>query len=277
MRWCLPSELIIGVDPSSSTPVDAQYPLSNLHDGSPTEVTRWTTGAATRLVWDWGATSPPTTAEGLLVVMHTLAEGRTLKVQANATNTWGAPSYSHDLVVPAWSGFLPPNLLLDLRATTVATLGYRYVSLLLPDTGSPGVPHALGEVCWVSRWTEPSVSCGWPVRRGEIRKVSVNATSYGVEHVIDRSVRQRRLWPRFSALSDADRQLVLDLMREAGADRAFPIVLDVDPVSDFAASAEALLVRFHPESVADFNEELGFFAQTDLALDLVEVQRGLPL
>ena len=107
--------------------------------------------------------------------------------------------------------------------------------------------------------------------------MSVNSTAYGVEHVIDRHVRQRRLWTRLIAISDADRALWLQLAREAGADVAFPLVLDVDETTDFAASAEGLYVRFHPEAVANLQEDLIVFGATDLQLDFVEVQRGLPL
>lgn len=278
MRWGLPSDLVgAAATLTSSTAVDADYPLAHLHDGLPTEITRWSTSAQTRLVWDFGAGSPAQTIEGLLVVMHTLLEGASLTIQANAANAWGAPPFSTTLTVPAWVGGLPPNLLADLRATTLGTTGYRYVSLLLPDAGSPGANHAIGEVCWVSQWTAPSVSCAWPVRRSDVRRINVNATSYGVEHIVDRGVRQRRLWPRFAAISDADRALVLDLLREAGASLSWPLVLDTHETTDFHASAEALLVRVHPEAAASVGEELGFYAQTDLQLDLLEVQRGLPL
>jgi len=279
MRWGLPSALVgANATVTSSTAVDADYPLTNLHDGLPTEVTRWSTAAQTRIVWDFGAGSPPQTLEGLLVVMHTFVAGASLTIQANAANAWGAPSFSQALVVPTWpTGGLPPNLIADLRATTLATIGYRFVSLLIPDAGSPGTDHAIGEICLVSAWTEPSVSCAWPVRRADVRRINVNSTSYGVEHIVDRGVRQRRLWPRFASLSDADRQLLLDLLREAGADLGWPLVLDTHETTDFHSSAEALYVRFHPETAASFGEELGFYAQTDAQLDLLEVQRGIAL
>ena len=284
MRWCLPSNRLTWAEASYTTSAcDPQYPFENLYEERPTEVTRFSTAGPIRLAWDWTGTSDYVApCEGVLIVMHTFPAGTVVKVQGNDTDDWVSPAFSQDIVVPAWPDLLAPNLVADLRGTSMVDPGYRWHSLLLPAHpsfgGSPApANHALGTVYWVQQWTQPSVSCGWPVRRGELRKVNVNSTSYGVDHVIDRIVRQRRLFPSFTALSDADRQLVLNLMREAGGDRAFPIVLDVDEVNDFAASAEALLVRFHPEAAATFNENLSFFAQTDLALDLVEVQRGLPL
>lgn len=278
MRWCAPADRIIPGAPSaitSSTAVDADYPLANLHDGDPTSPTRWTTAAAARIVWDLGGGSPSVTIEGLLVVVHTLYEGQTLTVQGNATNAWGAPAFSQAITIGAYQGGLPNNVLVDLRATTLATLGYRYVSLLLPDHVTGG--HAIGEVCWISRWTAPSVSAGWPVQRSDVRRISVNATSYGVAHVIDRGVRQRRLRLHFAALSDADRALWLALVREAGASLPWVLVLDVDPTTDFAASAEALYVRFAPEAIGALEESLIYYGLTDLDIDLLEVQRGLAL
>ena len=118
MRFCFPSQLVGATATiTSSTAVDADYPLTNLHDGLPTEPTRWTTGASTRIVWDLGAGSPVPTVEGLLVVMHTLPAGATLTVQANGADAWGAPSFSQVVTVPAWGPepllALPPNLLVD--------------------------------------------------------------------------------------------------------------------------------------------------------------------
>lgn len=282
MRFCFPSDLVGATATITSTnAADADYPLSNLHDGRPTEPTRWTTAASTRIVWDLGAGSPTTRVEGLIIVMHTMPAGSVLKVQANAADAWGAPTFSQDVTVPAWGPelvlSLPANILVDLRGTTLATTGYRFLSLLLPDHGSPGADHALGEVCWIGAWQSPASSAAWPVRRGEVRRVSVNSTSYGVDHVIDRHVRQRRLFPRLGAIGDADRALWLQLAREAGGDVGFPLVLDVDETSDFAASAEGLFVRFHPESINALQEDLIVFGASDLQLDLLEVQRGLPL
>lgn len=82
-----------GGDPvPTSANVDPDYPLTNLHDGTPTEVTRWTTNAATRIVWDAGG-SPVFTLEGFLIVMHTWIAGSTVKLQANDTNVWTSPAF----------------------------------------------------------------------------------------------------------------------------------------------------------------------------------------
>ena len=243
MRFCPPSALRgAAATVTSGGAVDAQYPLTNLHSGNPIDPVRWTTTAETRLVWDHGS---PVTMEALMIVMHTFAAGATLQVEANSTNSWGAPAFSHAVVVPAWPDHLPANIVGDLRGTTLATTGYRYTSLLMP---AQAVPHAIGELLWISAWTAvDGGQVGRNLQRADVRRIHVNSTAYGVEHVVERRVRQRRLWPSLEILSDSTRATVLALARDAGADRGWPVVIDVH-ATPFHASAEALFVRFHHES-----------------------------
>lgn len=278
MRFAPPSRMVTrgGVGPSAvSSNVETDYPLTNLHDGTPTEVTRWTTNGTQRITWDQASAIP---VDGFLLVMHTFAAGATVKVQANATDSWGNPSFSQDIVVPSWTGgtsqwLLPTNLVADFRLTSLGSTGYRYLSVLMP---AQSANHAVGEIVWVKSWMEPQSSITWPVTRSEIRRVNVNSTSYGIEHVVDRKVHQRRLTLGFRAISSADRDMLLALVREVGASESFALVLDVAE-TDFHASSEALLVRMTAESVADFQESLQFFDVHDISMEVIEVQRGLAL
>ena len=260
---------LLGADATitSDGALDAQYPLTNLHDGLPTEVTRWTTNVETRTTWDHGA---PVTIEGLMIVLHTFAAGATLKIQANPTDAWGAPAFSQDVVVPAWSDHLPPNITVDLRGTLLATTGYRWTSLLKPAQANN---HGIGELLWIPEWIALDHRCVWPVRRADVRRISVNSTSHGVDHVIDRRVRQERVRPRFPYLAAADRARMLSLLRSAGADLGWPVVLNPDEVT----SAENHYVRFHPDSVKELEETLAFIDRSEVQLDLLEIQRGRPL
>lgn len=265
MLFALPNHLITDVVPTSSTSVDADYPLANLHDGLPTEVTRWETNAATRLVWDF---TTPRTIEGLVIVMHSfLAAAGTLTLQANATDVWTSPSYSQALTVPAWPDTLPANIAIDTRTHTINTLGYRYMSLLIP---AQTLEHGLGEILIVDAWTALERPPVWPVKRGDVRRISRNMTAYGVEHVVERGVRQRRLQLTLATATDTDRDALLTLARQAGGSEGFPIVYETA-----VATSEVHYVRFAPASIDEFTESLDFIDQSSLTLDLIEIQRGL--
>lgn len=268
MLFAYPSDLL-GADAvvSSDGAIDAQHPLSNLHDGNPIDVTRWTTNAQTRTKWDHGAA---TTMEGLIIVLYTFAAGATLKVQAHPTDSWSPPDFSLDVIVPAWPDHLPANITVDLRGTALATTGFRWTSLLKP---AQAANHAIGELHWIRQWTALDHRCVWPVSRSEVRRVSVNSTSHGVDHVIERRVRQKRLRPKFPYLTNADSDRVLTLARTAGANLGWPVVLDPDQIT----SAENYFVRFHPDNIKELEESLAFIDRNEMQLDLLEMQRGLPL
>jgi hypothetical protein len=273
MRAARPSTLL-GADATITTDgtIDADYPLTNLHDGLPTEITRWTNTTQTRIVWDFGTVK---TIEGFLLVMHTVAAAAVVKVQANSSNVWGAPAFSEDLTVGDWSGGLPPNISADLRGTLLATTGYRYASVLLPAGASA---HAIGEVIWVPAWDEITIGgvSNRAIERVGIRRVSVNETSYGVQHVVERGVRQRRVRPPMEASDAADRARLMALVDDAGGNLGFPALIDVlSPTGE--QTIEALYARFHPEFINQVNESFAFWDAQNLQLDLLEIQRGLPL
>ena len=272
MKFCYPiNRYVTGVAPSSSQTVSTDYPLANLEDGLPTEITRWTTAAETRLVWNWGNASP---VEGLMVVMHNFSPGSVLKVQAHTADSWTSPTYSLDVTVPtAHEGdALCRNIMVDLTGTAMDGTGFQYVSLLIPVMGS--IVPAIGELVWVQKWTVVT-SPSWPMRRSDIRRVTINSTSYGVDHIVDRHVRQRRLWPRFPLVSNTVRNAWFALIREAGGDTEWPLMLEAYETTDNAV--EGLYVRFHPDFANDFQESFAFANSTDLELDLLEVQRGIRL
>jgi hypothetical protein len=277
VRYCLPSDLIAPATVQSALAAggavlaEDDYPLTNLHDGSPTAITRWATTASLRVIWDLGAATP---LEGVLVVMHTFAPTTILTLAGNTTNTWGSPPASATVTIPALEGGLPPNLLQDLRATGFASPGYRWLSLLTPVQVAA---HGIGELALVRQWRTLESSVAWPVVRSELRRAFANTTAYGVQHVVDRHVRQRRLSLHFVSISDADRDALLTLVREAGADRPFVVVLDPDEHTEFGPRADALLVQLGAENVNTLLETLLFFNVQELTLDVLEVQRGLAI
>jgi hypothetical protein len=267
MLFAYPADVLRAVTPTSDTAVDSDYPLSNLHDGLPTEVTRWTVDTATRLVWDF---TTPQTLEGLLLVMHTFDPGASLTLQANATAAWGAPSFSQAVVVPAHADHLPKNITVDLRGTTLDSVGYRYVSLLIP--ANTGTDHAIGELLLIAEWQTTSRPPVWPVRRSDVRRVTRNVTAFGVEHVVDRGVRQRKVALTFPTLTNTDRDALLQLARDCGGEVGFPLCYHTAVATD-----ECHYMRFAPASIDEFVESLEFIDQNAITLELLEIQRGVAL
>ena len=270
MLYARPSDLIGAAEAlsSSGAAVDDGYPLGNLHDGDPINPCRFTGTAATRIVWDHGSAI---SIDALMIVLYTFAAGTVLKVEANTADSWVAPAYSKNVTVPAWPDLLPQNITVDLRGTLMDTTGCRYRSLYIP---AQSANHGIGEILWIPALRATGRRCQYPVKRGDVRRAQVNSTSYGVDHVNEKLVRQRRLLPNFPQATDSDRDAFLALHRDAqGSKKGWPLILDPDEIS----TKEHFFVRFHPETSKDWAEQLDFINLNELSLDVLELQRGLPL
>lgn len=269
MIYCKPSDLVTAFTPTlTGATVDTNYPLTNCHDGNPIEVVRMTTTTAARLIWDLGSA---TTIDAWVLVMHNLAAAGVVTLQANTADSWGAPAVSTTVTVPTWPDTLPRNLSKDLRATGFATVGYRYISMLLPTQAAA---QAFGEVLWINTLRQTDRKCIWRPVRGDRRRIDVNATIYGVEHIVERGVRQRQIAAEFPIGSDADRAALLALHRDArGMYKSWPIVLDPDEV----ATDEWLYGTFTKDTAELFEQEETFLNVNALTLKFIERQRGLPL
>lgn len=272
MIYARPSDLL-GADATVTAiggTVDADYPLTNLADQRPTEVCRFTTAIDTRIVWDWGTATP---LEGLILVMHNVPAGVSLVAAGNPTNTWGAAAVTHAVTVLPWEQGLPVNVAFDLRETAFQTTGYRYTSLLIPAQAED---HALGTALWVAEWRTLDRPCVGEATLADVRRITVNTTSYGVTHIVDKNVRQRRLRLSFKPTDD-DLDAIRALLRDsAGAAYAWPIVVHSN-TTDAIEDEPVYFVTIDPRNAEELEEtwvELNLGARD---LDVLELQRGLAL
>jgi hypothetical protein len=272
MIFATPSDLL-GADAVLNVEgglVDADYPLTNLADQRPTEVCRFTTAVALRIVWDFGTATP---VEGLFVAMHNIPAGTVVTLCGNTTNSWFTPAVTHTVTVLPWEQGLPVNIAADLRGTAFVTTGYRYVSMHVP---AQAANQAFGTALWVAEWQTLDRPCVGEATLADVRRVTVNTTSYGVTHIVDKNVRQRRLRLSFKP-TDNDLDAIRALLRDSeGAALAWPIVVHSHTTG--AIEAEPVyFVTIDPRSAEELEEtwvELNLGARD---LDVLELQRGLAL
>ena len=272
MRYALPSDLLgaAATVTASGGSVDADYPLTNLADQRPTEVCRFTTATAVRIIWDFGAF---VALDGFLLVMHNIPAATEIELAGNTINSWFAPAVTHTVTVLPWENGLPVNIAADLSATDFAAIGYRYVSVLIP---AQAADHALGTALWVAEWQALDRPAIGTVRLSDVRRPSINATAYGVTHVVERHVRQRRLKLEFIP-SDDDRTRLRELHRDAaGVESAWPIVLH-NNTAGTTESEPVYFVTIHPSTAEEQAEAWLEPGVAEVTLDLLELQRGLAL
>ena len=100
---------------AQSGTVDTEYPLANLVDENPAKPAKLTTTTG-RIMFDFGSAQ----TIQLIALIHTnLDAGLTVKIQANATDSWGSPSVDLAITIPTVpADSYPLNLWLDLSGST---------------------------------------------------------------------------------------------------------------------------------------------------------------
>lgn len=126
------------------------YPKTNLYNYNPASVFRTVDAAsAHNIVFDFGVA---TTIDTLAIANPNFRTSATVTIQANATNAWGAPSFS-ETVTLSGLGTDPPfyNLFHKLSSSQ----NFRYFRLLISDIGNPDGYYEMGEV-WLGVRVTPS-------------------------------------------------------------------------------------------------------------------------
>jgi hypothetical protein len=110
----------------TGTALSDLYPIENIIEKRLDKYFLGTTDAAQRIVFDCGSTVTHTL---VAILNHNLVSGsQTIKIQANATDSWGAPSFTQTLTVK------------DLIFGIIDTDDYRYWSLYIEGcTVSPQI------------------------------------------------------------------------------------------------------------------------------------------
>jgi hypothetical protein len=253
-----PSENLAGNYSSlTATTEDADYPATYVHDLNPARPAKLT-GSSGTFVWNFGAT---TRIDWVTFGPHNLAGG-TATIQANGTDSWGSPSLSQSMTIPAnFRDLQSRHPWIDLTDKAgYTTNGYQYWRLSVATTGAP---VAIGEVWLAGRKRLISNVMAGVVNR-RMRPLVEHRTDYGISTVYDLGVLQRMVegvWFR----PESEQSDLTDLWHDASGRAAmFPVVTD-------QSGTEALFVRFDPG--LDFEQQEPGIASARLSLH--EVGRGL--
>ena len=261
LRYLHPDDnLIRDVVPTLPTGTqDAEYPVANLTDDDPAQPWKVTT-TTFRLVWDL---TNPTTVRYIAIVHHNLAAALAGVVfQMNATDSWGAPSFSTTIVPPAYhEDDFPENIGVDL---TDDAPSFRYASLAV--TSANAVACAIGELVIATSLRSLTRAIRPDLEDLENHPVKENVTVADVSWIYQYGTRQRSF--RGSVLESI---AVADQIRSwtrATFDRSRPFVI----VPDLTTPDEPWFVRFAPGSLVRqyFDANVHGFR-----MDFTEVSRGL--
>lgn len=265
MRFAYPDD-VLGAAATLSSSIDPSddFPLSQMHDGVPTEVARWDDGSSVRVIWSWGGA---TSVQGVVLTSHNVEAGEDIVIAGHTSNAWGAPAYSTTVVAPARDPHnKPKTIAVDLSGTLMDTTGYAWMSILLP---AQSAAHVLGEVSWIRDWQDTDGNQRWNFRRADVRRPVVNETSWGVRHVVDPSAWRRRLVMEMIA-SDDDRDKLMTLYRQAGTHRPWPLI--VTPTSIIS---ESLFGTFSPYDQVELEEEFQYLDFHVINFTFLELERGI--
>jgi hypothetical protein len=242
--------------------VDPEYPASNLVDSNPAKPAKIleTSGA-----WKF-AFAGAQRVDFLAIPHHNLTAGLQVRIQGNATDAWGAPTFNALITIPTWrdDGW-PVGPWLDLTAQAgYSAGGFQYWRLTV--VGANAAPVALGEV-WLGsaiRTLSPNIS--WGAREGEQHKITEQETDFGVTLSYDFGLLRRTLVGEVDA-TDAAKDAVRAWWRSTNG-RARPTIIVPEGTVN-----EALMVRWAEPKIEVTREVLN---RNTIPLAFQEVSRGLP-
>lgn len=160
---------------------DPDYLAANLVDLNPSKPAQLTTTTGAWL-FDWGAAQR---VDWVLLPMHNLTAGLEVRVQMNATDSWGAPSLNTTIVIPTYrEDGLPVGSWRDLTGVGGYLVGgYRYLRLVVVGANAAAVKVGEFLIFSQKRTLNPNVS--WGAQEPEQRLAQVNQTDAGVKMMYD--------------------------------------------------------------------------------------------
>jgi hypothetical protein len=238
---------------------DLNYPAANLGDLKPSVPAKLNSSAGA-WVRDFGSAQA---LDLVALIHHNFDTGLNVRVQANASNAWTAPSLDVGITIPAADadGFTV-NPWVDL--TTVTPRSYRYWRISVPENS---VNLQLGEV-WLGATLRTLID---PIPLGMVdtrsRPAIQHETDFGVETIYDLGVKIRHLNVDYEP-SPAGRAQIIQWW-DACHGRSLPTLIVRDPDENVA-----FMMRW---DINDLAEERQHRWRSGISLSWKEVSRGLPL
>lgn len=189
---------------------DTAYPVANLYDFNPAKPAKLTTTTGAWR-WDFGAAQR---IDLVAIIHHNLTAGLEVRIQGNATDAWGAPTFNQAITIPAYFGDgFPVNPWLDLTdKAAYSTSGFRYWRLVV--VGTNGAPIAIGEVWLGALKRSLSPNLDWGLKRQTERATVEHSTDFKVVNVYDLAVTVRRIAGSIEGSTDVQATAIHDWWRD---------------------------------------------------------------
>lgn len=237
----------------------AAFPLANLVNLNPANPFKLT-GTSCRVVFDHGSAMA---VNVVALFHHNLDADLDVRFQANATDSWGAPSFSQALTIGAKDkdGYRP-NTYYDLSG---APPTYRYNSLYVAGTNSLAI--ILGGIWIGSALRTVTHNYSWGFKRDDVRPGRrILQTVAGVEWVNPSLGRRRRLTGEVLT-SDAGLATLSTFSQACGGvDQPALVIPNAPDISD------AMLAKW----AVDFGYAGDFKDNDVMPVGWIEVARGGP-
>lgn len=241
---------------------DADYPAAYLYDGNLARPAKMTTTSGS-WVFNFGS---PQRVDLFAFGPHNLDAGLAVQLQANASDSWGAPTISASVTIPSDREDLQSvNPWLDVTGVSgYSTSGFQYWRLNISGSNSAAI--AIGEVALYSQHTTiRNFRVG--VDEVESQAAVTHATLYGVETVYALGVVRRRLTGE-TFLTAAQIATLQSVYRGGNGHNDWHLIVLEDTVND------ARFVRFDGETLSFSRLGNGIHR---VPLSMTEVSRGLYL
>jgi hypothetical protein len=248
------------VTPSSQV---VEYPVENLWDGNPAKPWK-STQTSPNIVWDFGSAQ---TLDLVAIVHHNLDAGLNVRIQGNATDSWGSPTLDQAITIPAYDPDpvlpWPVNPFKDL--TGIGSRSFRFWRLAV--VGANSVNVQLGEFKMLVPKRELVHNVLWGVEDGIERPLIEHVTDYLVSTIYQLGARVASLSGEIET-SDAG-IAAIEAWWDACGGRAVPTLVIPDP-----AINRCYLMRWKDTTRA---VQRVFTNDNRIRLTLAEVSRGLVL
>lgn len=240
---------------------NSDFPIANLTDGNPAKPWRLssTTG---RVALDLGT---PRNVDIAAIIHHNLTPGLVdVIVQANTTNSWGAPPFGTTFTIPSYeSDGYPVSPWVDLTSLGFRTYQFWSFAIASPN----GANVAIGEVVLIGTKRQLGINVSDGATEDTERRVSRTETNLGVEFLYDHGV-TRRTFDGEIDTTDAGYGAFKTWQRDARLSaRPFFIVPD-------GSSNDIWMARHNDE---EYSRQSIIVDRHIVQLSVKELSRGLPL
>ena len=243
---------------------DADYPATLLVDDNPAHVAKIVTSFPNPGAWvfDLGTA---TAVDLVGLIHHDFDAGADVRIEANASNSWGSPPLSESITIPTWRGSgvtrWPVNPWLDLSG--ISPNAYRYWRLSIASNSQS---LELGQI-WLGgtlRQLGPrNYRLGFQVNRSQ--PVIESLTAWKVASIYSRGT---TIWSFTAELNPTDAEFA-DLLAQwhSCGGRTYPFLIVPDPTVN-----ECFLVRW---KTTEQQLTQTFYNFGTVTLELEEVARGV--